>query len=984
MKQFLLLLICITMLYGVHAQSFTVTYDFTSDLSGTVTGEQAVTADNLIPGGSKQTLEEVLNDNGTSAFKAHIKNNNATDYTFSRVRMDIHPKDGYRIVINEIKFTQRSSIAGEAGKSQTYLFRIGCSKNGVLPQKDNTQQSTKNTLFYDTYKADAFTPGADFNTVGGEDFFSAFATARGKSTSNDEFDWFIDKVEITGTAVKLLSLPTFSVTYGFDGASKTPVIDGDNITASDMTAKSNTEGITTSGLYWIKTNNNTNTIGYKLMGLKCDITPSTGYEVVMKDYSITHAGSGEVGASRVNRIGLYRDISRDAAGVEIKKVDFVEEDYAGRDIYGDAVATGKFKTNLVEDNVVFDAQHFFTFSVNRTGAPGMSEYWTVDEVIFNGWIVPSGRGTMLNYLIDGQELLLGAIIGTEPGEYQQSVYDDFKNLLVTANDTLNNPATTLGVIDAYTTQLADAVAAFPSQAIGANATLAVDTTSGHEIMERMHGYNSRLADEGWSFRNPELLKAMDTLGIGWLRYLSGTRNNGFNMNIGMYEPEDIEQLIEFDDLPGGNIECHKRIEVKGPQLVDDLYQALGENNARLVVTWSGFIGEPWEAALFAKFCEDNHIEVDLWQFVNEPYFHNPNRHSWFWNNGADYIRKMHPIADSIKAYDPDAIMAPNSSWDNPKETFSQQVADYTPRFFNAFSKHSYAAYNTDMTTPIDQGIKQLIGGVYFGGTESYQRILDVYGNDIPVYVTEYQTWNNVTSSFIMSGIYVSEYILRMAAHPNTKLIAKHSFNSAVKTPISNHKTTIDNAYNNNTTLNTDALVYGVGFTVEGLAQKVVNDGINHCTYVYDGTITGDATVDADNKNTTVKELPALYSGVYDGTNGKRYIIITNKSDITHNLTVTGLKLPATVDMHYVMSYSPSTKVDDLEIKTRTVNSDAIVIEPYSVTRIEWLHQVEAPSASRIFDVKVGDGQASLKWWTKQNADSYMVYYGTDANTLDQS
>ena len=983
MKYLLLTMLAFVHLAAFSQSTFKVTYDFGSDMGAHISGSNSVTANLAQAGGTKLSAIGLVNDNGVAAYKSHITNNNATSYIQTYMRFDILPKTGSNIKITKITVTQRSSIAGVSGQSQTYLFRIGCTRDGAVPVNSDSEQSTPNMLFFDTYHSDSFEPGNTVNSAGTDQYLSVWLTARGQSTTNDEFDWFVDKIEIEGIAVTHLSLPEFSVSYHFEGNSYSPTITGETkLSASDITVNASASGTTTNGLIWLKTNANTNNIGYNGIGLYADITPDNGYEIVLKQYQYTHAGSGVAGESRVNRIGIYHDESRANSGILSFKDDFTS--YAGRDIYGNQVAVSDFKTSVFETNISFGTQHFFTFSVNRTGTPEQAEYWTVDNLSINGYLVPTGRKELLAALTEGQKQLARATIGTDPGEYQETIFNTYQELLVSANEILNDITTPQATIDNTTIQVQEANKQFLLDANKVVATMTLSEANGHELIEGMSGYNSRLADSGWSFRNPEWTQAMDTLGAGWLRYMSGTRNNGFNMNIGLYEVEDLDQLIEDGTPDGGNVTCHKRVEAKGPQTVYDLYQGLGNVNARLVVTWSAFIGEPWEAALFARFCRDNHIEVDLWQFVNEPYFHVPGRNAYFWNNGTDYARKMEPIADSIKYYFPNAILAPNASWDDASSNFSKGIANYTPRFFNAFSKHTYAAYNTDLSTPLAQAVKELIGGVYYAGTESFPSITTTYGSDIPVYITESGTWNSVSSDIMMSGIYMSEYILRMAAHTNTKMVAKHSLNSAAS-PVNNHSEELESAYNSGSLLTgVDELTCGIQLTVEGMGQRIINKGINTCHFAYDCTITGDVMVEADNKNTNITEVPALFGGAFKGSNGKRYILVTNKSDAPHKLEVQGIDIPDQVTVTYLSAPTATTLKDQLTELNETVSSGNLIIRPFSINRIEWQAEDVAPSASRIYDCKISAGEVGLKWWTKDNATGYVVFYGTDPSNLDHT
>lgn len=294
----------------------TVVYSFDDDAKATIGAPEVLTATDAVFGGSKLQLEGIVSDESVKSAKTTITNNNSTNYSFTYLRCDIKPKLGYSLEIEEIKITHRSSKAGNPDVSQTYLFRIGSTLNGVNPDVNNIHQSSENRLLPGSYTENAFTPGSDYATASGENFISVLFTARGASTSNDVFNWYIDKVEIKVSYFKLLELPSFSMLYDFAGQSRQALQEGvTQFQASAMTSKSAAEGLTTNGKYWIKLNSNTNTIAFKNFGLLFDIQPNAGYEVVMKNHEIVHAGSGVLNESCVSRMAVFSDIARDAAGI---------------------------------------------------------------------------------------------------------------------------------------------------------------------------------------------------------------------------------------------------------------------------------------------------------------------------------------------------------------------------------------------------------------------------------------------------------------------------------------------------------------------------------------------------------------------------------------------------------------------------------------------------------------------------------------------
>jgi len=93
----------------------------------------------------------------------------------------------------------------------------------------------------------------------------------------------------------------------------------------------------------------------------------------------------------------------------------------------------------------------------------------------------------------------------------------------------------------------------------------------------------------------------------------------------------------------------------------------------------------------AAFAKANGISVAVWELANEPYFY-----SGFFLSGADYVTKMKPFRDAIKAADPSAVVAiffqdaggpTNSPWD-------QSIAGYPDKYWDAVTYHHYPAQST--------------------------------------------------------------------------------------------------------------------------------------------------------------------------------------------------------------------------------------------------------------------------------------------------
>ncbi|TRX59166.1 T9SS type A sorting domain-containing protein [Fulvivirga sp. M361] len=583
-------------------------------------------------------------------------------------------------------------------------------------------------------------------------------------------------------------------------------------------------------------------------------------------------------------------------------------------------------------------------------------------------------------IVAASSLLTTSSIGNAVGEFPASAKLPLQNAITDAVDIFIN-SNDQTIIDQNEALLQVAIDIFLNSRINAQATVDINIESGHDMEEGVFGYNNRSVDLAWSYRNPEFVEALEAGKTGWMRYLSGTISDPFNMNTGTYELEWIDQ---FRKVPN-QITAYGRVEAKGPQLVYDLYQALGEVGGKLIVTWPGFMGDPEEAGLFARFCKDNHIEVEYWQLNNEPFFFTPSLNHYFYNGGTDYAAKMRPISDAIKLNYPEALTAPSASWGVDIETgFSKQVRDFTPRFWDIYSMHSYAAFNN--SNPSDAlAIRNGNAGLQIGGTDAPLKVRNGFGTDMPYIITEYNVFNNTLGGTFYSGLYNAEYLMRNTAFPNARYLGLHVFNTNVIRPEFNHNSLLEAAFNGDIELNADTIQYGFDIVPAGSAILTAVEALNRSNYSWDTQVTGGETVLAEHSNSQVDNIPAIYANSYRGAYDKDYILLTNKSDIPHDITIRGLSLPANVTRVIVSSSSPLANQGFGTVSDIVDMIDGVVTIPgYSVCRLEWDSGMKVPPAPRIFKAEVSTSGAELKWWKRDNAEGYTLYYGTSPSQLNQS
>src|SRR5208282_1612070 len=138
---------------------------------------------------------------------------------------------------------------------------------------------------------------------------------------------------------------------------------------------------------------------------------------------------------------------------------------------------------------------------------------------------------------------------------------------------------------------------------------------------------------------------------GWVRYPSGSFSDAFNWQTGLmvaswaaqFQGTNLETLLP-EAVPWVNGKG-------GGSFVDGANRAnfLG---AKLIVCVNAYTDTPQSAGAMAAFAKANQIPVAVSELANEPYFYTS-----FFPSGADYVAKVKPYRDAIKAADPSAIVA---------------------------------------------------------------------------------------------------------------------------------------------------------------------------------------------------------------------------------------------------------------------------------------------------------------------------------------
>ncbi len=499
-----------------------------------------------------------------------------------------------------------------------------------------------------------------------------------------------------------------------------------------------------------------------------------------------------------------------------------------------------------------------------------------------------------------------------------------------------------------------------------NATININTKKGHPIVPGSSGFNVRIGDKVWSYKHPDFIKAVNELRPGWLRYWSGTAGDAFSAATGMYDKEYINMFDKgeaYDRL-------YQFVEVKGPHRIIDLYRLLGTVNGKLVVTVNAFTETPEMTEELARFCKNNNIKVECWQFCNEPYFYIPGRQRFWWNDGYDYAQKMKPHADAILKTFPDAKLALNFTWDGIWG-FMKEIKTYQNEkgaFWNVFSKHSYAPH-TGKEENFEEAYKRMNTKLIEATDKKAMNEIEQWTKkDIPMLITEFGVWNRPLNG-IMSSLYNAEYTLRQLSHANTWLIGSHEISNKIR-PAKNLNKEIVNAFEKSKSVNTLAMQTGIEWDDEGKALRIVHEATNNANFVWNTTITGAASVAGMNN----KEVAGVYAMACKGTNEYDYLLISNRSSEWHTvqLNMDGAAMNQVMERMYISG----EKADDKNVNIITDKlsiSGVASIMPYSFVLLKWKNnRKQLPEASRIFEASVLKNGIGLQWWKQPSVTSYLL------------
>jgi len=457
-----------------------------------------------------------------------------------------------------------------------------------------------------------------------------------------------------------------------------------------------------------------------------------------------------------------------------------------------------------------------------------------------------------------------------------------------------------------------------------------------------------------------------TLSPGWLRYPAGAIEDAFEWTNGLTITDWIGQF----PAPEQNLlnDTVEPLTGKGGALLSD-FSAMCANvgGAKVVVCVNGFTDTTNSAGAFAEYALTNHFPVAAWELCNEPYTFG---HNYFFSNSADYVAKMRPYRDAIKAADSNAVVAiyfSDAGFTEPN--WDLGLSNYTDKYWDAVVYHHYpqiAGVAFPDLMALDNW--QLASNTT---TRVLNYLMPMNNSNVTYLITEFAPANgngtgaqNPPTTTLYGGIYSAEYLMRLSTIPQMSFVGPYQLlDDAGISVTNNFYNAVTTAYDHGRTTNTAGLPFGFYLSAQVCGSSVADWALTRSVAVYATTVgTNGPTVPVDTNG--IAAIPAVYAQAYQGGNGKRYVLLTNKGSnaVPVQIVQDSVALTNQFLETYVAGSDPSATNapppnSTVQILVQTTNNP-VTLPGYSVVRLEWtVFNVPRPALG----LTVTRAQCSLQW-----------------------
>jgi uncharacterized protein (TIGR03437 family) len=482
----------------------------------------------------------------------------------------------------------------------------------------------------------------------------------------------------------------------------------------------------------------------------------------------------------------------------------------------------------------------------------------------------------------------------------------------------------------------------------AQATIDIDTTHSTTLNANFSGFNDEVVfpAEYFDYRLENLAA---TLTPGWVRYPSGTFSSAFNWQTGLMAPA---WAAEFQSTPIASLvsEGVPWVNGKGGGSFVDAANRANFLGAKLIVCVNGFTDTAQSAGQMAAFAKANRIPVAVWELSNEPY----TTGSTFFTSGADYVAKMRPFYNAIKAADASATVAiffQDAGDPTPNPPWNTSVLSYSPQYWDAITYHHYPPQSTGAFSQWMADENAVLASKTSAFVTGYLEPLNPPGTKF--LISEFLpsndgggTSSSVTDGTLYGAIYAAEYVMRMSSVPAMLYVGMHALTGTRGvTAVNSHYTDVQNAYAAGTTIDTLTLDFGYYLDTQPLGLAVLNGVLHNASQVDATTVTGGATVPA----TGLGQIPALFAQAYTSNTGQQSVVITNKGAAAQTVAirVNGTAVSGTLPLEFIAGTDPSAAntaaaMNAVTVQTGT-SSNPVTVPAYSVVRVD----LNAPAAASV-------------------------------------
>jgi alpha-L-arabinofuranosidase len=536
-----------------------------------------------------------------------------------------------------------------------------------------------------------------------------------------------------------------------------------------------------------------------------------------------------------------------------------------------------------------------------------------------------------------------------------------------------------------------------------NVLVSFSTTNSIPLNPGFAGFCTEMLADSVEYYDTNFQRLVATLSPGWLRYPGGSTEDAFDWTNGMTPTNWITAFLNWPAETNLLWPTVKLLGGKGGALFSD-FAAMCANvgGAKIVVTINGFTDTNTSAGAFAAYAHSNHIVVSAWELCNEPYVFGGS-HSSFWTNSTNYVIQMKSYRDAIKAADSNAVVAiyfddagqpiPNS-WD-------RDLSNYTDKYWDAVAYHHYPQLPTNGVSFADLMALDNWELASNTSTRVQNYLMPMNNSNVTYLISEFNPsigngsgGQYPPTSTLYGGIYAAEYLLRMSTVPQMHFVGPYQLLDANGIAVTNNNfNPVTTAYYGGYYTNTAGMPFGFYLSAQVCGSSIANWALTRSVAVYQTTVgtTNCPTVPIDTNG--IATIPTIYAQAYQGGNGKRYVVLTNKgsNSVPVQISQDGNPLANQFLETYITGTDPSVTnapppKSSVVIQTNTV-SNPVTIPEYSVVRLEWtVFDVPQPalalSASSAMQDLHWAGLTNVTYWVQSTTNLPPAWstLGSIANT----